>query len=98
MKKVKGAFGARSKLLRMAQTNLRRSLVYAFRDRKKRKGDFRQLWITRLSAALRERGTTYSKFICALKKSKVSLDRKVLAEIAACDPEGFSQLVKEVIK
>jgi len=72
------------------------ALAYSYRHRRERKGDFRKLWITRINAATRVEGLTYSRFIAGLKKSNVEIDRKMLAEIAVKDPEGFATLVASV--
>ncbi len=93
-KKTKGFWGGRSRLYRTAFETLKRSMAFAYRDRKDRKGDFRQLWITRISAACKENGINYSRFINGLKKAKVSVDRKMLAELAVSDKAAFSELIK----
>jgi large subunit ribosomal protein L20 len=72
------------------------ALDYSYRHRRERKGDFRKLWITRINAAARARGLTYSQFIVGLKKSNIEIDRKMLAEMAVKDPEGFATLVASV--
>ena len=87
--------GLRSQTRRMAEA-VDRAGVYAFRDRRAKKRDFRQLWIARLSAALNSNDISYSRFIAALKASKVDLNRKVLSDIAIRDPQGFSAIVNEV--
>jgi large subunit ribosomal protein L20 len=92
LKLAKGYRGARSKLFRSATEAVDRALNYAFRDRRVKKRDFRSLWITRINAASRLNGLTYSKFIFGLKKANVQIDRKVLADIAVSDPTGFSQI------
>ena len=92
-RKVKGFVGGRSKLLRTAQETLIRAGVYAYRDRRNRKREFRKLWIIRINAAVRQRGVRYSEFICALTKAKIGLDRKILAEMAVNDPTAFDQVV-----
>lgn len=94
MKKVKGYRGGRSKLLRTAKESYKRALQYAYRDRKAKKRDFRRLWIIRISAAVKQRGLSYSKFMGALAKAKVELNRKVLSEMAISDPKGFDQVVE----
>ena len=96
LKAAKGYRGGRSRLLKTATVALMRSGQYAYRDRKKRKGDFRRLWITRINAATREHGLSYSTFITGLKKAGISLDRKILAEMAVSDPQGFSELARMV--
>lgn len=94
LKAAKGYYGGRSKLLRSARDTLLRAGVYAYRDRRKRKGDFRALWITRITGACRSRGVSYSRFICGLKLATVELNRKMLSEIAIADPEAFDALVE----
>jgi large subunit ribosomal protein L20 len=96
LKAAKGYRGGRSKLLKTATVAVMRSRQYAYRDRKKRKGDFRRLWIVRINAAARENGLSYSTFILKLKKAGIALDRKILAEIAVNDPQGFSEIAKIV--
>ena len=88
-KKAKGYRGGRSKLLRTAKETVVRAGVFAYRDRRVRKRDFRRLWIVRINAAVRMRGIRYSQFIAGLKKANIELDRKVLAEMAIHDPDGF---------
>jgi large subunit ribosomal protein L20 len=92
LKLAKGYRGARSKLFRSATEAVDRALNYAFRDRRVKKRDFRSLWITRINAASRLNGLSYSKFIFGLKKANVQIDRKVLADIAVSDPTGFGQI------
>lgn len=94
LKMAKGYVGGRRRLYRTAVDAVHRALAYAYRDRKKRKRDFRRLWITRISAAARLHGITYSRLMEALKKAHVELDRKVLAELAVSDPAGFSKIVQ----
>ena len=88
-KKVEGYVGGRRKLLRTAKETLLRAGVFAFRDRRVRKREFRSLWIIRINAACRERGLRYSEFINGLNLAKIELDRKSLAEMAVHDPTGF---------
>jgi large subunit ribosomal protein L20 len=88
-----GFRGSRSTLIRPARLAVERSLVYAYRDRKQRKRQFHRLWITRINAAAREHGLSYSRFIAGLKKVGVEMDRKVLAELAVAEPKAFSELV-----
>lgn len=95
-KKVKGYVGGRRKLLRTAKETLIRAGVYALRDRRVRKRDFRRLWIIRINAAVRERGMRYSVFIAGLKAAKIEIDRKLLAELAVSDPAGFDKIVELV--
>lgn len=94
LKRAKGFFQGRRKLYRTAQETVIRAMAYATRDRKVRKREFRQLWNVRINAACRMSGLSYSKFIAALKKANIELDRKSLAEIAARDIKGFEQIVK----
>jgi large subunit ribosomal protein L20 len=95
-KKVKGYRGGRRKLLRTAKETLIRAGVFAYRDRKVRKREFRKLWIIRIGAACRQRGLRYSEFIHALDKAGIELDRKMLAEMAVNDPAGFDSVVEQV--
>ncbi|BEH10501.1 MULTISPECIES: 50S ribosomal protein L20 [Geobacter] len=92
LKLAKGFRGARSKLFRSATEAVDRALNYAFRDRKVKKRDFRALWITRINAASRLNGLSYSKLIHGLKQAHVEIDRKVLADLAVSDPKGFSEI------
>jgi len=94
MKAAKGFKHGRRTMFRNARETLRRALQYAYRDRRQRKRDFRRLWITRINAAARQNGTTYSRLIHGLKQAEVELDRKVLADIAVHDPDGFSKVVE----
>jgi len=89
---AKGYRGARSKLFRSATEAVDRALNYAFRDRRAKKRDFRALWITRINAASRINGLSYSKLIHGLKTARVEIDRKVLADLAVSDPAGFAEL------
>jgi large subunit ribosomal protein L20 len=91
---AKGYRGARSRRLRVAKEQLLHSGVYAYRDRRDRKGQFRRLWITRIGAAARADGMTYSTFIRGLKDAGIELDRKVLADLAVADPAAFTSLVE----
>jgi large subunit ribosomal protein L20 len=88
-----GYRGQRSRLYRKAKEQLLHSLNYAYRDRRARKGDFRQLWITRINAAARQNGMTYNRFIQGLRVAGVEVDRKILAELAVSDPTAFAALV-----
>ena len=94
-KLTKGYFGAKSRQYRTVREASKRSGNYAFRDRKARKREFRRLWITRINAATREHGMSYSTFMNGLKKASIELDRKVLADLALNDPKAFTQLVEE---
>lgn len=90
---AKGYRGQRSRLYRKAKEQLLHSATYAYRDRKARKGDFRQLWITRINAATRANGLTYNRFIQGLRLAGVEVDRKVLADLAVTDEAAFGALV-----
>ena len=90
LKLARGYRGARSKLFRSATEAVDRALNYAFRDRRVKKRDFRALWITRINAAARENGLSYSRLIHGLKLAEVGLDRKIMAELAVTDPAGFA--------
>jgi large subunit ribosomal protein L20 len=92
LKLAKGFVAGRSKVFRTAADSVDKALMYAFRDRKARKRDFRQLWIARINAAARMNDLSYSKFIHGLKQANIGLDRKVLAELAISDPGAFTQL------
>jgi large subunit ribosomal protein L20 len=94
LEKASGYRGQRSRLYRKAKEQLLHSATYEYRDRKKRKGDFRQLWITRINAAARENGMTYNRLIQGLKAAGVEVDRKVLADIAVTDAPAFAALVE----
>ncbi|ASV75492.1 LSU ribosomal protein L20p [Thermogutta terrifontis] len=94
-RRAKGFVGGRRRLLRTVKETLIRAGVYAYRDRRVRKREFRRLWITRISAAVRQRGMLYSRFIDGLKKAGIELDRKSLAEMAVNDPEGFDRVVEQ---
>ena len=94
LKRAKGYRGARSRRLRVAREQLLHSGQYAYRDRRTKKREFRRLWITRIGAASRRNGMSYSSFMRGLRSAELDLDRKVLADIAARDPEGFAALVE----
>ena len=94
LKASKGNVGSKRRLLRTAKEQLRRSLAFAYRDRKVRKRDFRALWIQRVNAAARESGLSYSRFMNGLSRAGIDLDRKVLADLAVSDPAAFAQLVE----
>ena len=95
LKLAKGYRGAKSKLFRTAKQAVMKSLSYAYIGRKQKKRDFRRLWITRISAACKINGTTYSKFMNGLKKADINMNRKMLSEIAIADPEAFTALVEK---
>ena len=96
LKQVKGQFGRRKNTIRIARQAMEKAMQYAYRDRKAKKRDFRSLWIQRINAGVRTEGLTYSRFINGLAKSKIKLDRKVLAELAYNNPEVFKSIVKKV--
>jgi large subunit ribosomal protein L20 len=92
LKMAKGYWGARRRVYKLAQDTVLRGLKFAYRDRRVRKRDFRQLWIARINAAARLHGLSYSTFMHGLKLAQVELDRKTLAELAVHDPEAFGQI------
>ncbi len=96
LKLAKGFFGAKRKNYRTAREAVEKALTYAYRDRKNRKRDFRQLWNIRINAAVRNYGLSYSRFINGLKKLDIRLNRKVLSNLAASEPETFGKLVEKV--
>ena len=95
-KAVKGQWGRRKNTIRIARQAIEKALQYAYRDRRAKKREFRSLWIQRINAGVRAEGLTYSRFINGLNKSKIKLDRKVLADLAYNNPEAFKSLVKKV--
>jgi large subunit ribosomal protein L20 len=94
LKITKGQYGSRSKLFKRANEAMLKSLWYAYRDRRTRKRDLRRLWITRINAAARLNGMTYSKFIYAMKKADIQLNRKMLADLAVRDPQAFTAVIE----
>lgn len=94
LEQASGYRGQRSRLYRKAKEQVTHSLVYAYRDRRARKGDFRKLWIQRINAAARAEGMTYNRFISGLKAADVEVDRKILADLAVTDPTAFRSLVE----
>ncbi len=97
LKAAKGYRLGKSRLYKTAKDQVEKGWLYAYRDRKTKKRNFRRLWITRINAACRLNGVSYSVFINALKKANIDLDRKVLADMAVHNPQGFSELVKQVV-
>lgn len=93
LKQAKGYFGSKHKLYKTAKEQVRHSLMYAYRDRRQKKRDFRKLWITRINAACRQNDISYSKFINGLTKAGIQINRKMLSEIAIDDPKAFANLV-----
>ena len=96
LKAVKGQWGRRKNTIRVAKQAMEKAMQYAYRDRKAKKREFRTLWIQRINAGVRTEGLTYARFINGLAKSKIKLDRKVLAELAYNNPEVFKTIVKKV--
>jgi len=94
LKAAKGYRGGRSKLYRTAKESVNRALAYAYRDRRRRKRDFRRLWIIRINAAARQNGLSYNRFMEGLQKGDVEINRKVLADLAISHPEEFTQLTE----
>jgi len=94
LRQAKGYWGARSKVLTIAKHHVEKGMQHAYRDRKKKKRIFRQLWIARINAAARLHGTTYSRLIAALNKREIDINRKVLAELAVSNPQAFAEVVK----
>ncbi|HKJ66952.1 MAG TPA: 50S ribosomal protein L20 [bacterium] len=96
LKQAKGYYGARSRLYRTAKDAVDRALQYSYRDRRRRKREFRKLWITRINAAARQHGLTYSTFMHGLKEANIDLNRKILADMAVRDPDGFEAVLNKV--
>ena len=96
LKLAKGFFGARSRLIRTATEAVNKAMKYAYRDRRARKREFRQLWIARINATARLNNISYSRLMDGMKKSGIELDRKILAELAVNDPQAFAQVVVAV--
>ncbi len=95
LKLAKGFRGSHSTLFRTANQQVMKALRNSYRDRKKRKRDFRRLWITRINAAVRQHGMSYSKFMGYLKKADIQINRKMLAQMAVLDPDGFSKVAEK---
>jgi large subunit ribosomal protein L20 len=95
LKQAEGYRGARHKLFKTAKEAVMHAGAYSFAHRKERKGDFRRLWITRLSAALNSEELNYSRFIAGLKKNNIEIDRKILSDLAYSEPEAFKEIVKK---
>lgn len=98
LKLAKGFRGAHSKLFRTANQQVMKALRSAYRDRRRRKRDFRRLWIARINAAARQHGMSYSQFIGSLKKADIQLNRKMLAQMAVLHPDGFAKVAEQVSK
>ena len=95
MKAAKGAFGGRSKLWKAAKETVERGWIYAYRDRKNKKREFRKLWIIRINAASRQNGMSYNTFMNGLKLAGIEVDRKMLADLAVSDPPAFTALAEK---
>jgi large subunit ribosomal protein L20 len=98
LKQAKGMQHNRTRSFRLAKQAVTRALEYAFRDRRNKKRDLRALWVTRINAAARENGTTYSKLMAGLKSKNILIDRKVLADLAVREPAAFAAIVKAAVK
>ena|SRR3989338_6921853 len=94
LKQAKGHYGQRSKRYQQAKRSLMKSMAYAYRDRRVKKRDFKRLWITRISAACRQAGTNYSRFIKGLAKANIAINRKMLADLAVRSPDTFKKLIE----
>jgi len=94
LKKAKGQFGSRSKLYRTAKESVQKGMYYSYRDRRQKKRSYRSLWITRISAACKETGISYSRFLQGLTKADIALNRKVLADLAVNDKKAFGKLAE----
>ena len=94
LKAAKGYWGARSKVLTVAKHHVDKGMQYAYRDRRTKKRNFRQLWIARINAAARLNGTTYSRLIAGLNKKSIDINRKILADLAVSNPGAFAEIVK----
>jgi len=97
VKQAKGYYGARSRNFKAAKDAVEKAGLYAYRDRRQRKRQFRRLWIIRINAAARQHGLSYSRFIAGMKAKGIDLDRKVLADMAMNEPDTFAELAKSVI-
>ncbi len=97
LKAARGYFGARSNVYTVAKNAVEKGLTYAYRDRKRKKTEFRKLWITRINAGARANGTTYGQLIHGLSNKDIKLNRKVLADLAMNHPESFSEIVKAAV-
>src|ERR687886_3047239 len=95
LEQAKGYWGLKSKTYKRAKEQVEHSLVYAYRDRKNRKRDFRRLWIIRINAAARQQGLSYNQFVAGCRKANIELDRKVLADLAVADPAAFARIAEQ---
>ena len=96
VKQAKGYYGRRKSNYRAAKDAVEKSLLYAYRDRRQRKRNFRKLWIVRINAAARQHGLTYSKFISLVKENNINMDRKTLSHLAVNEPEAFTAIIKSI--
>jgi len=96
LKKAKGMQHYRTRSFRLAKQGVIKSLRYAYRDRRNRKRDFRSIWITRINTAARANGTSYSQLVCGLKQKNITLDRKILADLAVNEPAAFSKITQQI--
>ena len=96
LSQARGYWGGKSRLLRTAKESVDRAMLYSYRDRRARRREFRNLWITRINAAVRPYGLNYSGFLARLSKNHIALNRKILADLAVRDPETFGQIVNQV--
>lgn len=96
LKQAKGFRGGRKSKIKLAKTAVKKAGAYAYRDRRRKKREFRALWLIKINAACRENGLTYSKFIDLLKKNNIEVDRKIFANLAENQPETFAKIVKEI--
>jgi large subunit ribosomal protein L20 len=96
LSQARGYWGGKSRLIKTAKESVERAMLYSYRDRRVRKREFRKLWITRINAAVRPHGLSYSKFIHLLDKNQIQINRKILADLAVTDPDAFGQIVKKV--
>ena len=94
LKQARGYYGAKSRLFRTAKEAVERGMLYNYRDRRRRRREFRRLWIARINAAARLNGTSYSKLMAGLKSNNIELDRKMLSDLAVREPSAFSEVVK----
>ena len=95
LEQAKGYWGLKSRTYKAAKEQVEHSLAYAYRDRKVRKRDFRRLWIIRINAAARQNGLSYNQFVAGLRKAEITLDRKVLADLAVSDPAAFGKIAEQ---
>ncbi|MFQ6608321.1 MAG: 50S ribosomal protein L20 [Fidelibacterota bacterium] len=97
LQQAKGYYGARSRQYKSAKDAIERAMLYSYRDRRQRRRNFRRLWISRINAAARQNGTTYSRLMAGLKDKNINLDRKVLAHLAVHEPDAFKVIVKQAV-